>query len=102
MVVFGPTSFAVPVLAGINELNGSEIGGRKIVVNKAVGNESGNNVGMAIAKGVKEVMDVYDRMELKSLVIDNHGIKEVMYVLDKMATANETSDPIAAVDVIMK
>lgn len=37
------------------ELNGSEIGGRKIV---------------SVAKSVKEVMDVYDKMELKNLITD--------------------------------
>lgn len=40
------------------ELNGSEIGGRKYVTT------------VSPAKAVKEVMDVYDKMELKSLIVD--------------------------------
>lgn len=113
MVIFSLTFFAVPVLAATHELNGAEIGGRKIVVNKAISGLNGSEIGgrkivvnkivspcisalsnimtgadtkaeeleLAVekiekactssqAKAVKEVMDVYDRMESRRLMAD--------------------------------
>lgn len=69
--IFGLMFFAVPVLAQKNELNGSEIGGRKIVVNKAEKLIDENDIdSLRDGKAVKEVMDVYDKMEIKNLIAD--------------------------------
>ena len=55
LLLFGLDVSVVSAANRGGELNGSEFGGRKIVL---------------AAKSVKEVMDVYDKMDLKNLIID--------------------------------
>lgn len=56
LLTFGLGASGVSAAIGGGELNGSEIGGRKYVTT------------VSPAKAVKEVMDVYDRMDLKNLI----------------------------------